>query len=56
MGVGETIEAAEGLPLAVDLDGTLIRTDLFVEGMVRLAFSKPWLLPSLVLWLMRGRA
>lgn len=56
MGGEETIEAAKRLPLAVDLDGTLIRTDLFVEGMVRLLFSKPWLLPALGFWLTRGRA
>jgi len=49
-------EAAAELPLAVDLDGTLIRSDLFVEGMVKLVFAKPWLIPSLLLWLTRGRA
>lgn len=44
------------LPLAVDLDGTLIRGDLFSEAILRLAFEKPWKLPELVLWLLRGRA
>jgi 4-hydroxybenzoate polyprenyltransferase len=43
-------------PLAVDLDGTLIRGDLFGEAMLRLAFAKPWKLPLLLLWLLRGRA
>lgn len=43
-------------PLAVDLDGTLIRADLFTEAMLRLAFAKPWKLPLLLLWLLRGRA
>lgn len=43
-------------PLAVDLDGTLIRGDLFGEAMLRLAFTKPWKLPLLLLWLTRGRA
>jgi 4-hydroxybenzoate polyprenyltransferase len=43
-------------PLAVDLDGTLIRCDLFTEAMIRLGFERPWLLPRLVAWLMRGRA
>ncbi len=43
-------------PLAVDLDGTLIRGDLFGEAMLRLAFAKPWKLPLLLLWLTRGRA
>lgn len=58
LGVSEkrSAEPAELLPLAVDLDGTLIRSDLFIEGIVRLTFAKPWLLPSLVFWLTRGRA
>lgn len=43
-------------PLAVDLDGTLIRGDLFGEAMLRLVFAKPWKLPLLLLWLLRGRA
>jgi 4-hydroxybenzoate polyprenyltransferase len=43
-------------PLAIDLDGTLIRCDLFTEAMLRLAFAKPWRLPLLAFWLMRGRA
>lgn len=50
------IEVRGDAPLAVDLDGTLIRSDLFVEGMVRLAFGKPWLAPSLLVWLTRGRS
>lgn len=43
-------------PLAVDLDGTLVHCDTFVEGMVRLGFEKPWKLPAMASWLMRGRA
>lgn len=43
-------------PLAVDLDGTLIRGDLFSEAMLRLAFAQPWKLPLLLMWLLRGRA
>ncbi|MBI3437491.1 MAG: UbiA family prenyltransferase [Proteobacteria bacterium] len=49
-------EASTRPPLAVDLDGTLIRCDLFTEAMIRLGFEKPWLLPALAGWLMRGRA
>ena len=56
MSEGKSAEADDQLPLAVDLDGTLIRSDLFIEGIVRLAFAKPWLLPSFLLWLSRGRA
>ncbi|MGE0044754.1 MAG: UbiA family prenyltransferase [Hyphomonadaceae bacterium] len=44
------------LPLAVDLDGTLIRGDLFVEAMLRFVSAKPWRLFTLLAWLMRGRA
>lgn len=47
---------AAKLPLAVDLDGTLIRGDLFIEAMLRLAVEKPWKLPVLLMWLLRGRA
>jgi len=48
--------AAPKPPLAVDLDGTLIRGDLFGEAMLRLAFTSPWKLPLLLFWLARGRA
>jgi 4-hydroxybenzoate polyprenyltransferase len=44
------------LPLAVDLDGTLFRTDLFLECVFRLAKQRPWLLLLLPLWLLRGKA
>lgn len=43
-------------PLAVDLDGTLIKADLFKMAMLRLARETPWRIPLLVLWLLRGRA
>jgi phosphoserine phosphatase len=43
-------------PLAVDLDGTLIRGDLFGAAMIRLATRTPWKLPLLLAWLARGRA
>ncbi|MES1199074.1 MAG: UbiA family prenyltransferase [Pseudomonadota bacterium] len=43
-------------PLAVDLDGTLMRGDLFGESILRFLFSKPWRLPQLVGWLAKGRA
>jgi 4-hydroxybenzoate polyprenyltransferase len=43
-------------PLAVDLDGTLIRGDLFFEAILRLFFAAPWRIFELLGWLMRGRA
>lgn len=43
-------------PLCVDLDGTLLRTDVFVEGLVELVGRRPWDLLLAPLWLLRGRA
>lgn len=43
-------------PLAVDLDGTLLRTDLLYESVRVLFRRKPWIIPLLPLWLLRGRA
>ena len=44
------------VPLCVDLDGTLIKTDLLWESLARLLRRNPfWLLPVLFWW-MRGRA
>lgn len=44
------------VPLAVDLDGTLIRTDLFARAMVRFCAARPWHVLVLLWWLRRGRA
>jgi apolipoprotein N-acyltransferase len=45
------------IPLVVDLDGTLIRTDLLWEHLARLLRRNPlWILPVLIWWLCRGRA
>jgi 4-hydroxybenzoate polyprenyltransferase/phosphoserine phosphatase len=43
-------------PLVVDLDGTLLRTDLLYEKFALLLFAKPWLLALVPLWLLRGKA
>lgn len=42
-------------PLVVDLDGTLLRTDLLHECIVGLIKQKPWKLLSLPIWLLGGR-
>jgi len=42
--------------LCVDLDGTLVATDTAYETIARLARRKPWLLPMLPLWRLRGLA
>lgn len=44
------------IPLCVDLDGTLIRSDLLWESLLQLARRRPLALLSLPLRLLRGRA
>ncbi len=53
----ETVDApGAGIPLCVDLDGTLVKTDLLYEGLARLARERfgPFLVSPL--WLSRGKA
>ena len=50
------IESSCGTPLVVDLDGTLLRTDLTLETALRLIKQKPWLAAWIPFWLLRGRA
>ena len=47
---------SENIPLVVDLDGTLLRTDLLLEATLRLLKQKPWLALLLPIWLLKGRA
>src|SRR5690242_6725111 len=44
------------VPLCVDLDGTLLRTDLLHEQLLALVSQRPLALLSLPGWLCRGRA
>lgn len=44
------------VPLAVDLDGTLIRSDMLWESFARLLREKPLSALASPLWLLRGRA
>lgn len=44
------------LPLCVDLDGTLIRTDLLFESLIALIKKNPLCLFLLPVWLLKGRA
>lgn len=44
------------LPLVIDLDGTLIRTDTFHEMMWLLLFHKPYVLFLLPFWFLKSRA
>ena len=43
-------------PLVVDLDGTLIRTDLLLETICKLMKQNPLALFALPVWLLKGRA
>lgn len=43
-------------PLCVDLDGTLVKTDMLMETTVRLLAARPWLAVALPFWLAKGRA
>jgi 4-hydroxybenzoate polyprenyltransferase/phosphoserine phosphatase len=49
-------KAVDNVPLVVDLDGTLIRTDLLLESALRLFKQKPWTALAMPFWLLRGRA
>jgi hypothetical protein len=44
------------VPLVVDLDGSLLRTDLLLESALCLINQRPWLVLWMPLWLLRGRA
>ena len=44
------------LPLVLDLDGTVLRTDTFHEMMAQALRQRPWILLFLPFWLWKGRA
>ncbi|EIJ41611.1 4-hydroxybenzoate polyprenyltransferase-like prenyltransferase [Beggiatoa alba B18LD] len=44
------------IPLCVDLDDTLIKTDMLYEGFIKLLKKKPFLLLLLPFWLFKGKA
>lgn len=47
---------SDPLPFCVDLDGTLIRTDLTFESLLSVLKCAPWTLFLLPLWLIKGRS
>ncbi len=49
-------EQASARPLVVDIDGTLLQTDLLLESTLELLKRRPWLAVALPLWLLRGKA
>ncbi|MEI6066522.1 MAG: UbiA family prenyltransferase [Methylococcaceae bacterium] len=46
----------DSVPLFVDLDGTLIKTDLLIESAFFLLKKQPWMLLVMLYWLAFGRA
>lgn len=44
------------VPLFVDLDGTLIKTDLLMESGLLLMRHSPWMIFAMIAWLLRGKA
>jgi 4-hydroxybenzoate polyprenyltransferase/phosphoserine phosphatase len=48
-------DLARALPLCVDLDGTLIETDLSAESLFGAVRRAPWLLLMIPFWLLKGR-
>lgn len=43
-------------PLVVDLDGTLLKTDLLIESILALVKQHPWQILALPVWLCKGKA
>jgi len=52
----EQISDSTAVPICVDLDGTLVRTDTLVELVIKLLCSAPWSLLSLIAVLLQGKA
>jgi apolipoprotein N-acyltransferase len=50
------IPPGNSIPLVVDLDGTLIKTDLLWESLARLLRRNPFALFAILFWWTRGRA
>ena len=53
---GQNSVPGDVVPLFVDLDGTLIKTDLLIESAFFLLKKQPWMLLAMLYWLAFGRA
>jgi len=49
-------ENLSSVPLCVDLDGTLLKTDMLYESFIRLIRLQPWCLFLFPVWLIKGKA
>src|SRR4051794_28861125 len=54
--VPQDLAVAPDVPLVVDLDGTLILTDLLQESALKFVRRQPLSAPAIALWLLRGKA
>src|ERR1700754_4700342 len=54
--VNEVPMANTAIPLCVDLDGTLTRTDFLLEGFLVLVKHNPWAIFLCLAWLLHGKA
>ena len=52
----EQTPTSDGIVLCVDLDGTLLRSDLLVETALALLARRPWMLLAMLWWLAGGKA
>ncbi len=50
-----SINSSSSVPLCVDLDGTLVRTDMLVESVLLLVRQQPIMLLYLPFWLLKGK-
>lgn len=53
---GDCILKDKDVPLCVDLDGTLIRSDVLMESLLLLIKQRPWFIFVIPFWLLQGRA
>ena len=52
----ESVPGQSAPPLCVDLDGTLLRSDLLLESALALLAQRPWMLLAFPWWLLGGKA
>lgn len=52
----DTNTNGENIPVCVDLDGTLVKTDTLVESALQLVKKNPFYIFSLLVWLFQGKA
>lgn len=53
---GTNASSVRGVPLCVDLDGTLLKTDMLMESLASAVKRSPWIVAALPFWLAGGRA